>query len=121
VKKLIILILLPAMLLSSCVPESGVPNVDTQVSPSTATSSQTAMSIATETASPDITVDPTIIPTIAFTASAPATCQLSPVIPAIDYPRQVQCSFIQRDRPRVRPGFAKGHHSFLLQFSKPRV
>lgn len=83
-KKLIILILLPAMLFSSCVPESGVPNVDTQVPPSTATSSQTAMSIATETASPDITVDPTIIPTIAFTASAPATCQLSPIIPAID-------------------------------------
>lgn len=83
-KKLIVLVILTAMLLSSCAPKSGMSGADTQVPLSTATPSPTAISIATETALPDLTVDPTIIPTIAFTASAPATCQLSPVIPAID-------------------------------------
>lgn len=83
-KKLIVLVILTAMLLSSCAPKSGMSGADTQVPLSTATPSPTAISIATETALPDLSVDPTIIPTIAFTASAPATCQLSPIIPAID-------------------------------------
>ena len=83
-KKLIVLVILTAMLLSSCAPKSGMSGADTQVPLSTATPSPTAISIATETALPDLTVDPTIIPTIAFTASAPATCQLSSIIPEID-------------------------------------
>ena len=83
-KILIVLVSLTALLLSSCTPKAGAPGTNTPLPAATAASLPTESPMATVTAEPDLATDSTTLPTIAFTAGAPATCQLSPVIPSID-------------------------------------
>jgi cyclophilin family peptidyl-prolyl cis-trans isomerase/protein-disulfide isomerase len=84
VKNKVVFILLFALLLSSCAPLADVPT-PAALQPTYTVPSQTEGSATPAiTATPETAGTPTAIPTIAFTASAPAACQLSPVVPNID-------------------------------------
>lgn len=83
-KTKVALILLFALLLTSCAPQSDVPT-PAPLQPTFTITPQTEISATPAvTSTPENAGTPTVVPTIAFTASAPAVCQLSPVVPAID-------------------------------------
>jgi cyclophilin family peptidyl-prolyl cis-trans isomerase/protein-disulfide isomerase len=84
VKNKVAFILLLALLLSSCAPLADVPT-PAELQPTFTLAPRIAGSATPAfTATPVNSGAPTAFPTIAFTASAPAACQLSPVVPALD-------------------------------------
>ena len=84
VKNKVAVILLFAMLLAACTPVGSVPSPAPLQPTFTAAPQASPSPTATNATTPDTSGTPTAFPTIAFTASSPATCQLSPVVPLID-------------------------------------
>lgn len=82
--KVTILILLFALLLSACAPRAELPTPAPLQPTFTITPLQSPSPSPANTSTPEAAGTPTAFPTIAFTVSAPAVCQLSPVVPAMD-------------------------------------
>ncbi|KAF0111288.1 MAG: ppiB [Chloroflexi bacterium] len=77
----LVCLIIPVLILSGC--QTG--GINTLTAPPNLPESTVAATIAAVEVTPDVTstLEPTAMPTLVFTASAPATCVVAPVVPAL--------------------------------------